>query len=197
MIVHPTMDRGRLQVCGGRLLAETFGLIGVRFNDPHEPRREWVVDGLYYPIWGRAVGGIRARVIDQKGFASFLNQRDLEVLLGHAGPGDYCSWLGKDYVGPYDREWIGFCMDEEDLRDDLYAREVELRYHQEQLTGSPILPQDLELDRYVRSSSDSRELLVLLFDYDQQTGEAPDTRIQTIDLRWRRVERTGVQWHHL
>jgi hypothetical protein len=197
MIVHPSLERGRLQVCGGRLLTETFGLVGKTIRDPVDPRREWKIEGLYYPIWGRAVGGIRARVVDQKGVTSFINQRDLELLLGLSQPGDYCRWLGSDYVDPYDRAWLGFCMDEEDLRDDLYAREVELRYHQEQLTGSTILPQDLELDRYIRTGSDAKEVLFLLFDFDQETGISPDTRLHTIDLRWKRIERQGVSWHQL
>jgi hypothetical protein len=197
MIVHPSLDRGRLGVCGGRLLSETFGLIGVGVYYPHETRTEWGIEGLYAPIRGRALGGIRARVIDQKNVVSFINQRDLELLLGLAKPGDYCPWLGSDYVDPYDRAWLGFCMDEEDLRDDLYARESELRYVQEQMTGSPVLPSDLEIDRIIRSNSDARELLVLLFDFDQMTGISPDTRLETVDLRWKRFERQGVTWHQL
>jgi hypothetical protein len=197
MIVHPSLERGRLGVIGGRLLGETFGLVGVRVGDPHETRREWTIDGLYSPIWGRALGGIRARVVDQKGVHSFINQRDLELLLGFANPGEYCRWLGSDYVDPYDRGWMGFFMDEEDLRDDLYTRESELRYQQEQLTGSPILPSEFEIDRMIRVNADVREFLVLLFDFDQDTGVAPDTRLQTVDLRWKRYERQGVTWHQL
>lgn len=197
MIVHPFTDRNRLQVCGGRLLTETFGLVGAQVNDPCETRREWSIEGLYAPIWGRAIGGIRARVVDQKDVTSFINQRDLEVLLGIGRPGDYCRWLGSDYVDPYDRSWVGFCMDDEDLRDDLYARETVLRYHQEQMTGSTILPQQLELDRYIRANADLREMLCLMFDFDQETGFSPDTRLETIDLRWRRIEKQGVSWHQL
>lgn len=197
MIVHPYLDRGHLEVCAGRLLAETFGLVGAKMTDPFETRREWKIDGFYIPIWGRAVGGIRARVIDQKGVVSFINQRDLELLLGIAKPGEYCRWLGSDYVDPYDRAWIGFFMDEEDLRDDLYVREADMRFHQEELTGSVILPQDLEIDRYVRCNEDAREMLCLMFDFDQETGFSPDTRLETVDLRWKRVERQGVSWHRL
>ena len=197
MIVHPFRERGRLGVVGGRLLAETFGLVGVAVRDPHEPRREWKIEGLYAPIWGRAVGGIRARMVDQKNVVSFINQRDLELLLGIVRSGDFCRWLGSDYVDPYDRRWVGFYMDDEDLRDDLYARETELRYHQEQMTGSQVLPVQLELDRYVRSNADQHEMLCLLFDHDQESGYAPDTRLETIDLRWKRIERQGVSWHQL
>lgn len=197
MIVHPFMERGRLEVLAGRLLQETFDLVGSKITDPYETRREWKIDGLYAPIWGRAVGGIRARLVDQKSVTTFINQRDLEVLLGIARPGDYCRWLGSDYVDPYNRAWIGFFMDDEDLRDDLYVRESEMRMQQEQMTGSAVLPSELEIDRYVRSNTDTRELLCLMFDFEQETGMAPDTRLETIDQRWRRIEHQGVSWHQL
>jgi len=197
MIVHPFLARERLQVCGGRLLVETFNLVGIVLGDVIEPQREWTIDGLYSPIWGRALGGIRARVRDQKGFVSFINQRDLEFLLGIGTAGKWCSWLGEDYVDPTDRRWVGFCTDEEDLKDDLYARELDVRFHQEELTGSPVLPEGLEIDRLlgINGGTDVKELLTLRLDYDPLTGEYPDRRFTAVDTRWARIEREKFPWH--
>ena len=197
MIVHPYRERERLQVCGGRLLVETFSLVGSILGDTVEPLREWTIDGLYSPIWGRTLGGIRARVKDQKGFVSFLNQRDLEFLLGLGVAGRHCAWLGEDYVDPTDRGWVGFCMDDEDLRDDLYARELDMRFHQEELTGSKVLPEGLELDRLlgINGGTDIKELLTMRCDYDPNTGEYPDLRFNAVDLRWMRIERERFPWH--
>ena len=199
MIIHPSLDRERLRTCGGRLLIETFGLIGEKVTDPLHPEREWTIDGFYEPIRGRAVGGIRARLIDQKGFISFINQRDLEILLGLMRPGEYCQWLGKDYVDPYDRHWLGFCMDSEDLQDDLFARETELRYHQEEATGGRTLPEGYELERLIHTggSTDLRELLFLRLDYDIETGQYPDERIRTVDMRWMRIEKQLIVWRQV
>lgn len=188
-----------MQPCGGRLLAETFSIVGSVLGDPVEARREWTIDGVYYPIWGRTLGGIRVRVLDQKGFASFLNQRDLELLLGMAEAGNYCPWLGEDYVDPYDRRWVGFCMDEDDLADDLFIREQILRVQQEDLTGSQLLPQGLEIERRLclNSGTDVNELLALRWDMDPLTGMSPDLSLVNVDTRWTRIERERLLWHRM
>lgn len=199
MIVNPQRDKGLLTTCGGRLLNETFELVDQTIRDPYEPRRIWKIEGLYSPIPGRAVGGIRAKVRDEKDFISFINQRDLEVLIGEAEPGDYCRWLGSDYVGPQHRNWIGFCLDDEDLRDDMFARELELRFHQQEMTGSPLLPTGLELSRrvHMNNSYDAEDLLYLRGDFDPDTGMYPDARLETIDMRWTLIERQKVTWRQL
>lgn len=199
MIIHPERDRAHLTVCGGRLLEETFELVGKRLRDLYEPRRLWRIDSFYLPIRGRAVGGVRARLVDDKGFVTFCNQRDLEVLVGLAEPGDWCPWLGRDYVGPGDREWLGLCVDREDLLDDLFVREVELRALQQTVAGHDTLPAGIEITRriHVERGADVEELLYLREDADVSTGLSPDRRIETIDLRWVRVERTNAPWKKL
>lgn len=199
MLVHPYQQRSRLQVCGGRLLTETFDIVGTKLRDPTSARREWTVNGLYFPIWGMTLSGIRARVVDQKGFASFINQRDLEFLLGFARPGDYCTWLGEDYVDPYSREWIGFCMDSEDLKDDLYIRELEVRLQQEEATGASFIPEGWEVERLIsiNGGTDVRETLTMRLDADMETGSYPDPRFETVDTRWVRIERERLEWHRV
>lgn len=201
MIVHPTRERSSFEICGGRLLTNTFDLVGAIIPDDNDKRRNWSIQGFYAPIEGRALAGVRAKVRDSKDFTSFINQRDLEVLLGMAEPGDYCKWLGSDYVSPFDREWVGFCMDEEDLRDDLYEREMLFRMHQQDMTGSPYLPTGLELSRRIHRpnglGTDVEELLYLRLDYDVETGAYPDLRLETVTDRWTSIEKETLLWQRV
>ena len=204
MIIHPSLDRQRLTVVGdSRLLEETFGLINRKLKDDVEPGRIWTIRGFYAPIRNRLIGGIRAKVTDDRGFVSFVNQRDLEVLLNIAEPGEYCRWLGKDYTSPYARDWFGFCMDAEDLHDDLFDRELELRMHQGDLTGSLGLPIGFQLTRrlHLDPKIDVEELLYLEQDHnpervDPRSGYyvTPDLDFDRVGLRWRSIERRRTPW---
>lgn len=193
MIVNPYTQEGKqlTQPLGDtHLLQESFGIIGSRITDTHNRYREWTVHSLYSPALGRALGGIRAKLVDQKGFVTFCNQRDLEVLLDIASPGAWCPWLGDDYVEPLSAEWLGLCADEDDLTDDLYDREVEARtaYCQD---GSP-LPDGLNFQRRVHNGkhNDFVEEMLLLWDACPETGMCPDSRFETVISRWQSVERT-------
>jgi len=86
-------------VGGTRMLESTYGLDRVQIPDPKTPGRLWRVQGLYLPVHGRALGGLRAKLEDQKGFITFCNQRDLEVILGLGAPGQYCPWSGRTTWG--------------------------------------------------------------------------------------------------
>ena len=189
MLINPN----RVQLAtipGTRILEETFGLVGFQHLDPHEPRRAWILQCLYAPIKKRRLNGIRAKFIDAKGFMSFCNQRDLEVLLGIAQPGKPCHWADLDYAEIGDPNWYGLCVDDEDLEDDLLERELRLR---EYYPG--ILPSNLEIRRRIHSDkADMEELHVLLCDWDQLTGLGPDPRLETIKKRWARVERMSLRW---
>lgn len=169
-----------------------LGIEGVRFTDPLDARRGWQVESIYLPVPGRAIGGIRAKVRDQKGFISFCNQRDLEVLLGYAQPGEFCPWLDDDYVGWWDTDWVGLACDDEDLRDDLYEREWMWR---SQLPLG-VLTMDCQIARRVHLGHhhDVEDLFVLLGDVAPETGEMPDTRFETLERRWMRAERMRVRW---
>ena len=193
MLVNPY--RQQLSVFSGtRLLAETFDLIGTRIPDEHNPLRVWEVQALYAPIPGRSLGGVRARLTDQKEFVTFCNQRDLEVILGMGRPGTYCAWAGEDYVGPGDPNWFGFCADDDDLIDDLHERETFLRA---QVGG--VLVGNLSIERrvYLERGGDYEENYVLLYDYDLETGVVPDPRIETIHRRWIRSERVRIRWERV
>lgn len=178
---------------GTRILEDSLGIIGFQYADPKTPGRTWTLQHLLAPIRKRALGGIRAKFSDHKEFVAYCNQRDLEVLLGIAKPGDYCYWLDDEYKDATDREWYGLCVDDFDLQDDLYERELRLR---EQQPG--VLPQYIELTRrYYEGSYDVEELLTLLWDMDTKTGISPDTQLDTVNYRWARIEKVKVQWFYV
>lgn len=181
-------------VPGTRLLQDTLGVVGAIIIDPHNAQRRWEVQGVYLPT-GRALGGVRIKLMDTKGFVTFCNQRDFEVLAGMAAPGDPVRWGSDEYVGPDDREWFGLCCDEEDLRDDLYEREL---FFRAELPGG-LLPTGLETERRVHLSrgSDCEEVYFVTQDYDEETGLFPDTRFHTVEQRWIRSERRRVEWNRM
>ncbi len=191
MLLHPFQDKIHT-FPGTRILQDTLGIVGVQFYDLYEPDRVWTIQSLYAPVIKRALGGIRARVMDQKGFVSFVNQRDLEVILGLARPGTYCAWTQEDYPEPGDPLWFGLCVDGDDLADDLHERELFLRAY----AANATLAAGQELLRRVHreQGSDEEELLTLRWDADPETGVSPDGRLETLDRRWVRIERRKLLW---
>ena len=196
MILNPYTERHLLEAYQGtRLLKETFGLVGARILDPDQSEpRLWTLQALYAPLPGRALGGLRARLIDQKGFATFLNQRDLEVLLGMVEPGSWCAWAREDYAEPGDPGWYGFSFDDDDSEDDLHDREMGLRM--QSLTGI-LMNEGLTRRVHLGANSDLEESFMLLWDTDPETGLTPDTRLETIERRWKRFEKTRCTWSRL
>lgn len=193
MIVNPYTQEGRslIRPLGDtNLLEHTFGLVGKCITDLHNRYREWTVHALYAPVSGRSVGGIRAKLVDQKGFITFCNQRDLEVLLDLASPGAWCQWLGSDYAEPFTNEWIGLCADENDLIDDLYDREVEARALY--CPRNEPLPDSLNFNRRVHNGlhDDFEEEVLFLGDTYYETSAQIDSSFETVINRWRSVERT-------
>lgn len=198
MLINPYLPESReilSPIPGTNIIAETLGVVGVMLRVPGDPIRSWTIQGLYAPIPGRMLGGIRAKLIDQKGFISFCNQRDLEVLLDISCPGAYCAWLDAEYVDVDEAAWCGLCVDEDDLLDDLYDKELEARSAYEE--GTP-LPAGLSFSRRIHAGSlnDYQELLVLKWDMDPDTGMGPDTRFSTVGRRWSSIERTGRAERH-
>jgi hypothetical protein len=191
MLINVYRERPAV-IPGTRLLETTLGIVGMRIPDPQNMRRVWDVQGVYLPLPGRALGGVRTKLVDQKGFVTFCNQRDLEVMLGLAAPGDYCPWSGGEYAGPDYEEWIGFCADEDDLLDDLFERELYLRAH----TQSGVLSGAYDIERRVHlgKNNDCEDVFVLVGDYDFDTGLFPDVRFETVERRWSRAERRRVRW---
>jgi hypothetical protein len=117
----------------------------------------------------------------------------LEILLGIAESGDYCYWADTDYPERSDKEWYGLCLDDEDLLDDLHERELRLR---QEYPG--LLPSNLEIIRRIHDGgADAEELYVLLWDMDRMTGLGPDARLETVDHRWVRIERTPLKWKYV
>lgn len=179
---------------GSRILQSELGLVGAVIYEEKAPERPWTIVGVYAPIKGRRLGGIRVKLQDDKGFVTFCNQRDLELFLGIAKPGNLCPWLGTDYPEFESDDFFGLCADEEDLRDDLYDRELELRA---QNTG--VLPYGHEVYRLIHLSrkNDHEELYMMLYDCDPETGYGPDPRLVTLPSRWTRIERNKLRWEAL
>jgi len=193
MLIHPFLQKEKLRVHQGtRLLQETLGLVGRALFDPLEKSRLWQIEALFAPIAGRTLGGVRAKLVDEKNFVTFINQMDLEVLLGLVKPGMKCHWSGRSYSGPGDRDWYGLCVDDDDLIDDLYGRELMLRSEY----NYQMLPEGLEIYRRVHHEEkvDKEELHLLIGDYDRETGVCPDPRMETIENRWVRADSTRVIW---
>ena len=180
---------------GTRMLEDTLGTMGVRIPDPQTENRTWEVQSMYLPIEGRMLGGVRAKLVDQKNFVTFCNQRDLEVMLGLGIPGRYCVWAGAEYVGPDHAEWFGFCADDDDLLDDLFDREMFLRG---EYPGG-VLPPGLCIERGVHTGEthDFEDVFILRGDVDFDTGMYPDLRMETLERRWARSERRRVRWERL
>lgn len=194
MILNPYSEKP-LVYPGTRLLQSDYGLQGVQLLDMDNPRRIWTVVGLFEPVRGRVLGGIRAKVEDQKGYLSFCNQRDLEVMLGLARGGDRCPWSGGFYVDDTDSEWAGFCCDDDDLLDDLFERELLKRAESQMGILSP--PLDIERRVHIHHGYDVEERYVFLSDVDPETGFYPDTRFEVIERRWRRSERNRIKWDRI
>jgi hypothetical protein len=168
-----------------RLLKSTFDIIGATLKDPDTPDLTWAVHALFAPLPKRSLGGIRAKLVATSGLVSFINQRDLEVLLGQARPGKYCDWLRATYQGPTDKGWCGLCMDSDDLEDDLHERELCAR-----AASGGQLPIGMELTRllHMDEGHDVEELITSISDHCPETGLTPDSRLETIRSRWSRIE---------
>jgi hypothetical protein len=182
-------------VAGSRLLQTPLGIEDRSwFTDPFDARRVWCVENVYMPVPGRAIGGIRAKVRDQKGFVSFCNQRDLEVLLGMYQPGELCAWLDDGYVGVTDDDWVGLACDDEDLRDDLYERELYIR-RELPPENYGVITTNYQIERKVHMGHhhDIEELFVLRADMAPE-GWGPDDRFETVEHRWMRASRVRVRW---
>lgn len=196
MIVNPyTHKEEVIPFTGTRILQQDFGLVGTILRDPFNSYRYWRIESLYAPLKVRALGGIRAKLVDDKQFVAFLTQMDLEVLLGIARPGEKCKWSGKTYPAPGDSAFFGLCSDDDDLQDDLYDRELFLRAQ----SGGYALPQNAEIVRrvHLEENVDVEEYFLLIWDGDPATGTSPDTRISTLDKRWRRIERVRTPWEQI
>lgn len=176
-----------------------FGVIGKNIR---QGERLWTILGFYSPISKQGIGvGIRAMLRDQNGFTTFLNQRDLEVLLQHHKPGDWCEWLSSRYPNPGTDPYIGFCMDIFDSEDDLQDREWEVRKTlSAQYQGDPgmfmsqKLPNGLSIDRclHLNDEHDVVQTDILLTD-TSPTGMSPDISIDTIGRRWTKVQAERVR----
>lgn len=196
MIVNPFQHRELLTTYAGtRLLQADFGLIGTVVADPFGVYRTWTVHALYAPTGNRAIDGIRVKLVDQKNFITFINQMDFEVLVGLGTPGKKCRWSGKTYAAPGDSDFYGMFVDDDDLVDDLYDRELLLRGQ----CATGVLPPNVEILRRVHYENkvDFEELFLLLWDADPETGISPDIRFETVERRWSRVERVRAPWDQI
>lgn len=191
MIINPY--REPLQTYpDSNLLVDDFGLTNVEIDDTVDTSRVWTIQGVYRPHPGRVLGGLCIRLTDPDGFVSFINQRDLEVLLGLVEVGAQCRWSGRPYPGPGSDDWYGVCCDEYDLQDDLYARELELRF--EFKDQQFCMPQGMECERrvHLERGKDVFERFWLMGDVGPD-GISPDMHRSRVAMRWVRIERTSLE----
>ncbi len=201
MLLNPfTHSLDRYCIEHSRMLGESFELnkiVGQSILDPATPNRIWTLYCWYAPV-KRRLGGLRAKFVDQKGFTTFCNQRDLELMLGLAQPGDWCRWTNAHYPERNSAEFYGFCMDEIDICDDLHAWEMQKRIEYWN-QGHAIIPETFDISRrlHIGANNDVEQIDVFLFDYNPDTGMGPDPDVIRIDQRWRRSERSAVTWARL
>lgn len=190
MIVNPFTEKGRLATFRGtRILREDFNLLDHIIKDVRRPYREWTIVGVYSPLTCRAVEGIRVKVVDESGVITFVEQMDLEVLMGLAHKGDMCAWSGKRYLGPGDNAFAGLVCDEDDLLDDLMDTENVIRM------STPVIPDRATIHRklHLEFGHEVEETWMMLGDSDKETGMSPDLRMETLERRWKRISRTPIR----
>lgn len=170
---------------GTRMLQYQLGVEGYQIVDPTTQGRIWTIQRVFAPIPGRHLGGVRAKLMDQKGFITFCNQRDLEVMLGLVRPGSWCRWAGQDYPEPGDSDWFGFCMDRPDMCDDLHEREMQL------LAENPYGLQwnaEIHCRLHLGGSVDVEEL------WQINNGQPVGWDVETLHYRWIKVSRDRLEW---
>ena len=187
---------------GSRQLEAPIGIEGARIQDLYDATRHWTIGPSYLPSHGRQLGGIRVQLVDQKGFITFCNQRDMEVLVGSGRPGEWCRWAAETYVAPGDEKWVGLYCDEADVQDILYDHETQLREYSQYRPwllppGVRVPPVDIEFRVHAEAGYDVEERHVLVLDHDPETGYGPDTRLETLHQRWARSERRRIQWNRV
>ena len=193
MIINPFQHKERLKpIPGTRILPEDFGLLRTLLEDTVNPARLWRVVGVYSPLSARSAAGLRVKVIDEQGFITFVEQMQLEVLLGEGRPGELCPWSGKRYQPSDHHMFDGFVMDDDDLLDDLLDREHILRAS----CVNGVIPNTANITRKVHlgDGEEFEDTLIMLYDGDQETGLHPDYRQDTLMNRWSRSERNRARW---
>ena len=174
MIINPFREKPD-RFGNTRLVTADLGLAGKKVRDPRTSR-VFVLSHIFGPVNSLAIQGIRVRGQDKNGIVSFINQRDLEVLLGLGVPGRTCRWFGRDYVDPSEPEWIGFAMEPEDSQDDLLIQEMQLV----ETKGPPKQGDQLIRDLHCSETKDIREEWLYFNSFKYWLPEQ-------VNLRWQLV----------
>lgn len=153
------------------------------FPDPRNPDRIWVVTGAFWKIQVSQIPGLRIEIRDQKDFISLINQRDAEVLLGLARPGEVSSWLGERYIAPLMPGWVGPGVDAEGFKDLLYDMECAERHSALRRTGSASLRSGMVATLRVHVSNQD---VLCSFELNENILSSERLGFQDIDKRWRR-----------
>lgn len=203
MLLNPFRDPpDRYRIEHSRMLGDGFvlnSLAGVVLPDRKNPSRAWTLCCFYMPLTDRkGLQGVRAKLVDQKGFTTFCNQRDLELMLGYVKPGMWCTWTDSPYPEFDSPDFYGFCMDFEDGIDDLHGWEM-LKRQEYWARGYQVIPETFDVTRrlHLDTNVDVEQLDQFLYDYNPDTGMSPDYDVLRLSQRWRRVERNSVIWARL
>ncbi len=191
---------------GTRLLTSLLGLWGRTFQDPIMPQRRWTVENTLCPVLEerttlltrsvRSKDPLRLRVVDQYGIVSFIGQFDFELLCGDAKPGDINPWTQEERyeIGDRRRGWVGLHAYPDDVEDDLFLRELELR-QQNDYRVSDLLLHGFDLPRYLHTGErvDEQFLDTYLGDFDP-LGCPRDLSLEALSKRWLHIQREVMTW---
>jgi hypothetical protein len=179
------------------MLLYASGYVGKVFPDPIKKNRIWKVNYELCPT--KDTQSIRLRAFDDRGVVTFLSTRDFDLLRGQVKPGALHEPTMKSYpeIGDYNAGWEGLRVDEEDLEDDLYLRELTYRWADNGWYWYNPLP-PLDIPRYVHT--DGRDFLLLekmVEDVAPETRLGPDSRFTTMCRRWSQYHKEQIDWEQL
>ena len=195
-IVSPELAVSRLRVSdSSMILFLKHDCIGKSVRDPDNKSRLWTVRDAFAPEEDVAAGnslGVRFRCIDARGFVTFINQRDLEVLLGYGKPGERIPWSdNRYYVSVFsEAHWVGFQVQKWDSLNDLHLRETAIRI--DRGYGNAPIPMGATITRliHMRDGQDLEVKFTCVGNADRHSGYGPDTQFGSVEYRWNCVEKT-------
>jgi len=192
-LVNPIDCSNRYRVGSSNLLSIPLDYFNLPFADPTSRGRQWIVRNAFAVDPSYVEMGLRLRVFDTRDeLCSFINQRDLEVLLGLARPDHQIPWApSQRFYAPGAHGFVGLYLDEVELEDDLFLRECVLRCITFRCQPTPI-PKGTAITRalYDSQMQEYQEVLHCVGDCNPVSGWGPDPERASVKTRWKTVSTT-------